>query len=379
MKIIACWSDKGPLNTPGGRICRLSYNGKETKMKKAIIVGASGFGGLGLITILQRHPEIEIKQLIDIADIGKPISNIFPHLRGFCDMNIEGPDSTDYSDADIAFFSTPDQAGMKIIKTFFDKKIPVIDFSGDFRFNNMEDYGIYARNKDMDESHSSPEIMKKAVYGLPEVNAEIIKSAPVVGNPGCFATSMILGLLPAVEADLVDTNTIICDGKTGVSGAGKKPGDANYYPQRYENANPYREGKHQHLVEVENIINKRGAGSYRVLFVPQIVPLNRGILMTIYADLKEGIKPETVASCYKDYYNGKPFVIVTDSSPNITDVRGSNRCEIRPMIDERTGKLIITSVIDNLMKGQSGNAVQNANLMLQCEETAGLDIPAFYP
>lgn len=348
-------------------------------MKKAIIVGATGFGGLGLIEILLRHPGIKIKQLVARKDVGRPVSAVFPHLKGFCDMVVDANESIDYAGIDIAFFSTPDRAGMTIIRDFYEKKIPVIDFSGDFRFDSPVDYSLYASNKGMNTEHLSPEIMKEAVYGLPEINADRIRKARVVGNPGCFAVSMTLGLLPAAQAGIIDSETIICDGKTGVSGAGKNPGETNFYPQRYENVNTYREGKHQHLVEVENIINARGARKHKILFIPQIVPLNRGILTTIYAPVRKGVTTAKVMDLYRDFYQGKPFILLTDSSPNTTDVRGSNRCEIRPMVDDRTGTLFITSVIDNLVKGQSGNAVQAANLMLGLDETLGLDVPGFYP
>ena len=348
-------------------------------MKNAVIVGANGFGGLGLITILLRHPNIRIMQLIDKNDTGIPVSDVFPHLNGYCDIIVNDTEQIDFTNIDIAFFSTPDRAGMTMIKSFFEREIPVIDFSGDFRFKTINEYRIYAQNKGMDDVHLAEEFLEHSVYGLPEINAQSIQSARVVGNPGCFSVSMILGLLPVIEKGIVESNTIICDGKTGVSGAGKSPGSANFYPQRYENTNSYREARHQHIVEVENIFKERGKTEKKILFIPQIVPLNRGILMTIYADIESGFNTQRVFSLYQDYYRDKPFVIITDRSPNTTDVRGSNRCVIKPMVDERTGKLVIISAIDNLMKGQSGNAVQNANILLGLDETAGLDIPAFYP
>jgi N-acetyl-gamma-glutamyl-phosphate reductase len=347
-------------------------------MKKAIIIGATGFGGLGLVDILLKHPGIEVIQLIARRDVGQPISKVFPHLKGFCEMMVEDIDKINYS-ADIAFFSTPDRAGMTIIKEFIDRKIPVIDFSGDFRFRTEAEYSIYAKNKGMDDKHLFPSALTQTVYGLPEINAEAIRKAKLIGNPGCFAVSMILGLLPAVEQGMIKSDTIICDGKTGVSGAGKNPGESNFYPQRYEDVNTYREGKHQHIVEVENVLNDRSSKEYRILFVPQIVPLNRGILTTIYADAKEGLTAKDVHDGYRNYYRNCPFIQITESSPHTTDVRGSNRCEIRPAVDARTGKIFITSVIDNLMKGQSGNAVQCANIILGFDETAGLNAPGFYP
>lgn len=347
-------------------------------MKRVTIVGATGFGGMGLIDILLRHPGFTVKQLIARKDTGIPVSSVFPHLQGWCDMKVDSPDMIDY-DTDLVFFSTPDRAGMEIIRNYTDRNIPVIDFSGDFRFHNTDDYRVYARNKGMKEEHLAPEILAGSVYGLPEKNREAIRKAKVVGNPGCFAITMILGLMPAMAAGIVDSDTIICDGKTGVSGAGKNSGEANLYPQRHENMNPYREGRHQHLVEVENIINSFHKTDKKILFIPQIVPVTRGILMTMYADIKPGYTTESVQQLYRDFYKDEPFVLVSDRSPNTADVLGSNRCEIRTIVDPRTGKLFITSVTDNLMKGQSGNAVQNANIMMGYDETAGLGHPGFYP
>jgi N-acetyl-gamma-glutamyl-phosphate reductase len=348
-------------------------------MKNAIIIGATGFGGLGLIEILLRHPEIRIAQLAARRDTGKPISRIFPHLEGFCDSEVRKPEEIDLDNIDIAFFSTPDRAGMTIISDFFNNKIPVIDFSGDFRFNSIEHYRVYAQNKGMEDTHHASDMLRHAVYGLPEVNAQQIQNASVVGNPGCFSIAMILSMLPAVEEGIIVSEHIICDGKTGVSGAGKNPGEANFYSQRYENVNSYREARHQHIVEVETLFERMGSPQLKIVFVPQIVPLNRGILVTSYADIREGINSEKVFELYSEYYREKPFITVTEQSPNTTDVRGTNQCRIKPMVDERTGKFITIAVIDNLLKGQSGNAIQNANIMLRIDETAGLMMSAFYP
>ena len=348
-------------------------------MKKATIVGATGFGGLGLIEILLRHPGMEIKQLVARKDAGKPVSEVYPHLKGFCDMTVHTNEEIDYHGIDIAFFSTPDRAGMSLIKEFYKRDIPVIDFSGDFRFKSEADYAVYAKNRGLEDRHLAPEMLPQTVYGLPEKYADRIRKARIVGNGGCFAICMTLGLLPAVESGIAAPSTIICDGKSGVSGAGKSSGEANLYPQRHENVNTYREGRHQHLVEVENVLNESSSSGVKILFVPQVVPLNRGILITSYLDVKKGHDTASVLKLYRDYYRGKPFVLITEQSPNTADVRGSNRCLIRPMVDERTGKLLVISAIDNLIKGQAGNAVQCANVMLGLDETAGINMPAFYP
>jgi N-acetyl-gamma-glutamyl-phosphate reductase len=346
--------------------------------KKCAIVGATGFGGLGLLEILTRHPELEATQLFARKETGIKINDIFPSLTGFYDYEVKDLSEIDYDSIDIAFFSTPDQAGMEIIKPFFERNIPVVDFSGDFRFNTVEEYKIYAENKSMVPEHKSPELLKHSVYGLPELNREKIKNAKIVGNPGCFAISMILASIPLTELGLIKKGTLVADSKSGVSGAGKNPGAANFYPQRHENVNTYREGRHQHLVEVENMINLKNDG-HKLFFIPQVVPISRGILSNVYADPSSIISSEELVSVFSEYYKKSPFVRVTSKSPNLSDVRGSNFCIIRPFFDERTGKILVTSIIDNLMKGQSGNAIQNANIMLGFEETAGIMVPGNFP
>ncbi len=350
-------------------------------MKNAVIIGATGFGGLGLIDILSKHPEIKITELAAI-DHGKKISEMYPHLKGISDLEVKSPDNIDSDNTDIVFLATPDQVGMSLAKSFYEKKIPIIDFSGDFRFHSLEDYKTYAVNKNMSDVHTSPELLKESVYGLPEKNFDKIRTAPIIGNPGCFAMAMILGLLPAAENGLLKKGTVICDGKTGVSGAGINPGKANSYPLRYENSNTYREGKHQHLIEVENIINRfipDKNENQNIFFVPQIIPMNRGILMTIYADVDSKLNTKVVNEIYRNYYQNSSFVHVIDSSPNTSEVRGTNNCSIKVLVDERTGKLLIVSVLDNLLKGQSGNAVQNANIRLGLPEETGLKLNPIYP
>ena len=350
-------------------------------MKNAVIIGATGFGGLGLIDILSKHPEIKVNELAAI-DHGRKISEMYPHLRGICDLEVKSPENISPDNIDIVFLATPDQVGMNLAHKFYDKKIPVIDFSGDFRFHSLEDYRTYAVNKGMSDTHTSPELLKESVYGLPEKNFDKIRTSPIIGNPGCFAMAMILALLPAAENGLLKNSTLICDGKTGVSGAGINPGKANSYPLRYENCNTYREGKHQHLVEVENMINQSMQikdEKHNIFFVPQIVPMNRGILMTVYADVNTKIDTKTINELYRNYYQNSPFVYISDISPNTSEVRGTNRCNIKILSDERTGKLLIVSVLDNLIKGQSGNAVQNANIRLGLEQSIGLNLNPIYP
>ncbi len=347
-------------------------------MKKACIIGATGFGGCGLLEILARHRGIEVTNIYAKSETGFTIASMYPHLAPFYDLTVRPVEEIDYSGIDIAFFSTPDRAGMTLINEFYDRSIPVIDYSGDFRFNTVEDYTSYAQNKSIDTLHHAPDKLKESVFGLCERNKKEIARAKIVGNPGCFAISLILPLLPLCEKNIIEDSTIICDSKSGVSGAGKNPGKANFYPQRYENINTYREGSHQHLIEVEKTINSPGS-SYSLFFVPQVVPMTRGILSNIYCTVSESLTTDDVITLFEEYYADAPFVSVVRKSPDLSFVRGTNLCVIRPLIDKRTGKLLVTSVIDNLMKGQSGNAVQCANIMLGLDETEGLQLVPSYP
>lgn len=352
------------------------------KTIRAAIIGAGGYGGCGATELLTGHPNAEIIALFDKQDIGKPISDLYPHLRGFCDLPLLDPeDQNRPEDFDVVFFSTPDGVGQRDAMQWLRKGMKVIDYSGDFRFNDTGSYTGYAARIGKNQVHASPELLPQAVYGLAELHRKEIAKAEVVGNPGCFAVSCILGLAPALKADLVEKRSIICDSKTGVSGAGKKPAPNFHYPARYDAMNAYRISGHQHVYEIERELSRVAGTEVKITFTPHVIPLCRGILSTIYGELKAGHSPETALEAYRSFYKGEPFVRVfgPETTLTSTDVRGSNFCNISVNIDPRTGKLIVVSIIDNLMKGQAGSAVQNMNVMFGLEETAGLLRPGQYP
>jgi N-acetyl-gamma-glutamyl-phosphate reductase len=354
-------------------------------MKKAKIVGAGGYGGVGLMEILSRHPEVDITCLVAKDDVNKPITDIYPHLYGTLDLQVVPPDAPEaQEDFDVVFFSTPDKVGMNLAADERAKGARVIDFSGDFRFQKEELYAEYARRINLDPAHASPQLLKEAVYGLPELGLQDFSQANVVGNPGCFAVSVLLGLAPAVKAGIVDPAHLIADCKTGVSGAGKKPGPAFHFPARHDHMNAYRLTGHQHVCEVEQNLSALGGGKEAVLtFTAQVVPASRGILSTLYGRLNEGVSVEQVLELYRDFYRDSVFVKVFDRSAatglGTAHVRGSNRCFLIVDVDERTGTLRVVSQIDNLMKGQAGSAVQNMNLIFGFPENMGLDTPGSYP
>jgi len=350
----------------------------ERKVRVAI-VGALGYGGIGATEILLRHPQAELVHLLDVTDIGKSLSSIYPHLAGHCDMLIEASDGAK-DDVDVVLFSTPDGVGQKFAKEWLDKGVRVIDYSGDFRFNDIESYSGYAKRIGRTASHENPSLLPESVYGVPELHRQEIKKARVVGNPGCLAITTILGLAPLVKNKLIKPESIICDCKTGVSGAGKKASPQFHYPARYDSMNAYRISGHQHVYEIERELSLLYGKEISITFTPHVVPMTRGILATLYAD---SVSPNISAliDAYKTFYKDSKFVriIPPELSTSTSDVRGSNYVNIWVNIEKRTGKAVIVSHIDNLMKGQAGNAIQNLNVMMGLDETLGLDHPGMYP
>lgn len=352
-------------------------------MIRARIVGAGGFGGANIIELLTAHPEAEIVSLVDVDGVGDPISAKHTHLKGICDLPVSAPDDAPWDDSiDVVFTATPDGVGMTLANDCLKAGARMIDYSGDFRFNSAEAYAGYAERIGREPSHASADVLPRSVYGIAELHRAEIADAAVVGNPGCFAVSAILGAGPAVRSSLVDTSTIICDAKTGVSGAGIKPAQTFHYPLRYENMNAYKIATHQHNFEIERELSLLADAELRVTLTTQVVPLCRGIMTTVYGQLAN---PSTTAQelyeAYAAFYDGSAFVRVeaqgTPTSNN--DVRGSNLCVLSVNVDPRTGRMIVVSHIDNLMKGQAGSALQNMNVMFGLDETLGLRRPAFYP
>jgi len=276
---------------------------------KVGIIGAGGYGGCGAVELLSAHRNVELRALIDKQDVGKPMSDLYPHLTGFCDIAIMDPDDSDCpDDFDVVFFATPDGVGQQGASQWLKKGVKVVDYSGDFRFNDPGVYKGYAERIGRDKAHVSPELLTQSVYGLAELHRKEIAGSSLVGNPGCFAVSCILGLTPAMKSGLIDPGTIICDAKTGVSGAGKAPNAAFHYPARYDAMNAYRISGHQHVYEIERELGLVAGEDVLITFTPHVVPLCRGILTTIYAQLSEGQTIETVEAAYRSFYRDEAFV-----------------------------------------------------------------------
>jgi N-acetyl-gamma-glutamyl-phosphate reductase len=352
-------------------------------MMRAKVIGAGGYGGVGITELLLAHPDVKIGALVDVENVGMPISKVYPHLDGFCDMVVLDPADPKASEPyDVASMATPDGVGMKLAPAELAQGAKVVDYSGDFRFNSTEAYAEYARRIGRDPIHASPELLPQAVYGLDELHRQEIRpSTKVVGNPGCFAVSCILGLSPAVKNGLVRTSSIICDCKTGVSGAGKKPSPTFHYPARYDHMNAYKLAGHQHVCEIERELGLLAGSNVKVTFTSQVVPVCRGIMSTLYADLQAKMTEADVLDAYKAFYGKDVFVRVYGSTAPVGSphVRGTNYCNLVVSVDERTQRLRIVSYIDNLVKGQAGSALQNMNLLLGLRESARLERPGIFP
>lgn len=353
-------------------------------MKRKIkIIGAGGYGGLGIVELLLSHPNVEIAQLVAATETGVPISRLYPHLAGFCDLPVLAATDPEANEpADIVFMATPDGVGMTMAGAYLEAGAKVIDYSGDFRFDNLDAYADYATRIGRDPAHAAPDLLARTVYGLPELHRDrLTPDRMLVGNPGCFAVSCILGLAPAFSDGLVEAAPVICDCKTGVSGAGKKAAAIHHYPARYDNMNAYRLGGHQHVCEVERELSALAGAPVRVTFTAQVVPACRGILSTLYAPARAGVSADQALDCYREYYRAAPFVRVFDRSreSGTAHVRGSNFCNLVVDLDERTGMLRVVACIDNLMKGQAGSALQNMNLLCGWPDTMGLLRPGIYP
>jgi N-acetyl-gamma-glutamyl-phosphate reductase len=346
-------------------------------MLNVAIVGASGYTGLELIRLLHCHPEVAVTCLTSEQSASRKISDVFPTLRGRCDLILENLEPVRVAEkADLIFTALPHKAAMEVVPTFLKLGRHVIDLSADYRLSDPEVYGAWY------EPHLNPANLKKAVYGLPEVRRSKIRGAKLVANPGCYPTSIILGLAPLLKNGLINAQDIIADSASGVTGAGRAAKVDSLYCEVNEGFKAYGVGGvHRHTPEIEQELSLLAKEKLQITFTPHLVPMDRGILSTIYARPHTPTTTDKLVKLYSDYYNGEPFVRVLPqgSLPSTAFVRGSNFCDIAPLVDTRTGRIIIVSAIDNLVKGASGQAVQNMNIVCGFPETMGLEGLALFP
>lgn len=338
-------------------------------MIKAGVVGSTGYMGIVLSGILLRHPGAELSWVTSESFKGKKLSDVYPHLNGITDLVCKGEDiQTLAKNVDVVFMALPNGMAMDIAPKVLKAGAAVIDLSADLR---LKDAKIFQQWYKME--HKSPDLLKEAVYGIPELTGS--KGKKIVANPGCYATASILGLKPLIENAIVDTGSIIIDAKSGVSGAGKTLSDETHFPNCNEGISAYKVASHRHTPEIEQAL-----GGIKLTFTPHLVPMTRGILAAIYAKSKKDTDEGKLLKLFQDYYKGKKFIrVLEDKLPSTKYVSGTNYCDIAVKYDKRTGNIIILSVIDNLMKGGSGQAVQNMNQMFGLSEDAGLDTVPIYP
>ncbi len=339
------------------------------------IVGATGYTGVELMRILARHPEVELRCVTSRAEAGRPVSDLFPNLRGVVDLTFTTPGQAPLADCDVVFFATPNGTAMQHAPALLDKGVKVIDLAADFRLKDpyawLQWYGM---------EHACPELLEVAVYGLPELNREAIRQASLVANPGCYPTATVLGLAPLLKAGAIDPARIIADGKSGVSGAGRGANVATLAAECSESFKAYAASGHRHWPEMMQTLRGISEGEPGLTFVPHLVPMIRGIHITLYCQFTTSDKP--LQALYEEAYEQEPFVDVmpAGSHPETRSCKGSNMCRIA-LHHQGAGSntLVVLSAIDNLVKGAAGQAVQNMNLMTGLPETAGLDSVALLP
>ncbi len=336
-------------------------------MVKVGVVGATGYAGEEVIKILVKHKGVKITELSAVIDREEPISDIFPAFKGKIDLVCKKPNAAEMAkNIDLVFLGLPHKVSMEIAPVFLKAGKKVIDFSADYRLKSDVYklwYGI---------EHKDKENLTAAVYGLPELFSDSIKKASLIANPGCYPTSVILGIAPMLKEKCIDDGYMIADSKSGVTGAGRKPDLALSFGEVNENLKAYKVNEHQHKPEIAKILSEVAGKEVDVVFTPHLIPMNRGILSTIYLKLNKNMDTKTILDVYRKFYKGKPFVRISPEGklPQIRDVVNTNYCDIGAKVTGNT--LIVVSCIDNLTKGAAGQAVQNMNIMCGFDETEGL-------
>lgn len=339
------------------------------------ICGGSGYTGVELLRLLLAHPDVEIKALTSEKSAGKKISEIFPHLKGISDIVLEPLEKETLKEkAEIFFLALPHGSSQEVADYFIKKGKKVIDLSADYRLKDPKVYEEWYKTP-----HRFIDTLSMAVYGLPELYREKIKTASLIANPGCYPTGALLALYPAVKEGLLDEDSIVIDSKSGISGAGRKADLAYSFCETNESFKAYGVTTHRHTPEMEQILTDISGKPVRINFTPHLLPLDRGILTTVYGRLRKDISKDEMLSLYREIYEKEPFIRITDSLPDLKHVRGTNFCDIRPVVNKRTGTLVILSAIDNLVKGAAGQAIQNMNIMLGLDETKGLKGVSLFP
>jgi N-acetyl-gamma-glutamyl-phosphate reductase len=345
-------------------------------MVRVGVYGASGYTGQELLRLLLRHPAVEVVAVTSRRYSGQSVADVYPVFAGLTDlMFMDASPEEVAAKCEHVFLALPHAVSMSVVPLFlrFGKK--VVDLSADFRLRNTDTYAAWYG------PHTAPDLLREAVYGIPELYREQIRAARIVANPGCYPTSIILGLAPLLKEGWIEPSSIIADSKSGVSGAGREPQVASLYCEVAEAFKAYKVAQHRHTPEIEQELGVLAGGELRISFTPHLLPISRGILSTIYASLSEKAAPKDVHELYEEFYKNELFVRIYKKGayPNISSVRGANYCDIGIAVDDRTGRVIVISAIDNLVKGAAGQAIQNMNLMWGMKENLGLGMISLYP
>jgi len=329
-----------------------------------------------LIRLLVGHPGVELTVLTSETFQGQNIAEVFPSLNGIVDLELRPLDNNIAKDCQVLFLALPHTMAMSKLPDYLQSDCKIIDLSADYRLKDPKAYTDW-----YSVTHTNPELLEKAVYGLPELHRQAIQSAQLVANPGCYPTSVVLALAPLLKTDWVDLGSIISDSKSGVSGAGRKPSLTSHFAEVNEGISPYGLADHRHTPEMEQELSALAGKSVRLTFSPHLVPMTRGMLSTVYINLNQAITDEKLVEHYRSFYKGENFIRVLNPGKFASShhVLSSNFCDIGLKVDSRNQRLIITSALDNLIKGASGQAVQNMNIMLGLDEKTGLMAPAIFP
>ena len=338
------------------------------------IVGGTGYTGVELLRLLAQHPDADVRAITSRKDAGTPVARMFPSLRGRYDLAFTDPKDADLAACNVVFFATPHGVAMAQARELLEAGVRIIDLAADFRLRDIAQFERWYKMP-----HACPDLLEEAVYGIPEVNREAIRKARIVGNPGCYPTAVQLGFLPLLEAGLVDTQHLIADCKSGVSGAGRKAELSLAFAEASDNFAAYAVGGHRHLPEIVQGLNRASREPVRLVFTPHLTPIIRGILATLYAPLRD--RDADLQALYEKRYAGEPFIDVMPpgSLPDTRSVRASNTLRIAVHRPPESDLALVLVVEDNLVKGAAGQAIQNMNLMFGLPETAGLMAPPVLP
>lgn len=336
-------------------------------MIKAGIIGATGYTGSELVRLLNFHPEVSIEVITSESHKGEKFSGIHSQFRNIVDIELVSAEDIDINNLDVAFLALPHGVSMDFVKKFINKEVKIIDLSGDFRLSSKKVYEQWYNNE-----HTFEEGFRHAVYGIPELYREEIKKAKLVANPGCFPTGAILAIAPLVKQGSVDINRLIVDSKTGVTGAGVKAKLTTHFPNVNDNFKPYGIKFHRHTIEIQEQLSNVSGQDVTVQFTPHLLPIDRGIITSVYLTPATSINEKKLVEIFNEFYKDAPFVRIVEEAPEVKDVRATNYIDIFTTYDERTNTILVFSAIDNLVKGASGVAIQNMNLMCGLDETTGL-------